>query len=852
MSETLAGTEMTDTGSPDSFLTGVRVVEVGDERCEYSGRLLAALGADVIKVEPPGGEATRTYGPFVDGREDRESSLYFWHYNLGKRSVVLDLDSSRDQATMRSLLESADILLESRDAGYFSERDLAYESLVSVNPGLLHLRITPFGDTGPWAHFKGSDLVHLALGGVMMNCGYSPDPNGEYHTPPIAPAMWQAYHITGEMAVIGILGALCHRWETGEGQQISVAVHDAVSANTETDVPGWIFRRQENGRQTCRHASPTASVPTISRTADGRWVLPYRTYLPGRADPFPGLLRLLQKHGMQGDLDLEKYQDPTLRSEESFDIYLGAIVGRLIEAYPFEEDLWKQAQGEDLAWAPLNRPHEVLDDPHFARRETFARVRHPELDREFRYTVGRWVADGIPWKVGPRAPLLGEHSADVVAALGTANSERDVSADAGSDEVRGEEKRKEVSKHGKPFALSGVRVLDLGWFLASGGAGSYLTAMGAEVIKVEHISRLDPMRYAGGYDDPNQSGNFMDIHTGKRGLSLNLSCDRGKEILTRLIAQSDMLIEGFSPGTLQRMGFSYETLQSINPRIIYVQQSAFGQAGLYGRMRSYGPPAQAFSGISEMSGLPGPYAPAGIGYSYLDWFGAYNMATAMLAALYRLRRTGKGCWIDASQIECGIYLTGTASLDFQCNATKWQRIGNSSPYKSAVPSGAFRTRGTDRWIAISCFDEQQWRSLVKVLELDIDPARSESQTARHEIKSELDHLIAEATRSWDGYDLMSQLQLAGVPAGVCQTGRDKVETDPQLAHHDWLVELDQRDIGKWPMKEVPIKFTKTPPYAGGVLDRAGPSYGEDTEYVLKQLLGLSDRDVNELREANVV
>jgi crotonobetainyl-CoA:carnitine CoA-transferase CaiB-like acyl-CoA transferase len=847
---------MSDSKELSSFLSGIKVIEVGDERCEYAGRLLAGLGADVIKIEPPAGEITRGYGPFFEGAKDLNRSLYFWHYNLGKRSLTLDLDAGGDQQRMNSLLRTADVLLESRDRDYFDQRSLGYESLKEHNQGLIHARVTSFGDTGPWADFLGSDLVHLALGGVMMNCGYSPDPSGRYRTPPLAPAMWQAYHITGELAVIGILGALNHRFESNEGQQVSVAVHDAVSTNTETDVPNWIFRKQENQRKTCRHASLSASsVPSISRTADGRWVLPYRTYLRGRVDPFPGLLRMLSRHGMQVDLELEKYQDPAVRSSEEFDIYLGAIVDRFIQAYPLDEDLWIEAQDEGLAWAPLKRPHEVLQDVHFASRETFASVHHPELDRDFTYIAGRWLAPGIPWQVGPRAPLLGEQSAEILGEVAT--SEKDSAVEApplpGEKGAKSGEPSRTTSRHGKPFALSGVRILDLSWFLASGGAGRFFTAMGAEVIKVEHSSRLDPMRYAAeGSGDPNMNGTFMDIHAGKRGLSLNLATDGGKEIFAQLVAKSDMLIEGFSPGTLERMGFGYDALKEINPRIIYVQQSAFGQTGRYGRMRSYGPPAQAFSGISEMSGLPEPYAPAGIGYSYLDWFGAYNMATAMQAALYRLRRTGEGCWIDASQIECGIYLTGTAVLDYVANGVTWKRIGNRSPYKIAAPSGAFPTLGVDRWIAISCFDDEQWRALINILGLQLDREQYGSLSARLEMNEELERVLEEATRHWDGYELMNELQAAGVPAGVCQTGRDKVELDPQLEHQRWLVELSQRDFGSWPMKDVPIKYTKTPVHVGGSLDRAGPSYGQDSEYVLREILGMSVSDIEKLRDANVV
>ncbi len=156
-------------------LAGVRVVEVADEQAEYCGLLLAGLGAEVIKVEPPGGNSTRQIGPFYQDVAGPERSLFFWHYNRTKRSVVLDLDDAADRARFRQLTSSADLLLDSTPRGRLAD-ELELAALRAANPSLVTARMTPFGDTGPWAHWRGSDLVHLALGGPMMNCGYDPPP----------------------------------------------------------------------------------------------------------------------------------------------------------------------------------------------------------------------------------------------------------------------------------------------------------------------------------------------------------------------------------------------------------------------------------------------------------------------------------------------------------------------------------------------------------------------------------------------------------------------------------------------------------------------------------------------------
>lgn len=853
------------------FLDGIRVLELGDELGEYCGKVLAGLGADVVRVEPPGGAATRAYGPFYRDEPHPDRSLYFWHHNLSKRSAVLDLDEPGDREKFARLAATADVLIDSRPRTYLSDRDLGYDRLTAANPALIYSRISPFGDTGPWSDYVASDLVHLALGGVMMNCGYDPDPAGQYDTPPIAPQMWQSYYIAGEMAAMSILAALVHRLGTGQGQALSTSVHQAVSQNTETDMPDWIFLRQTHHRLTCRHSTTSSRSPSLSITKDGRYLLPYRTYVRSQGDEWDATVALLRAYHCAADLDGPAYQgsgrDTTQARER-----LAAQVDKLVASLLYDRDVWREAQDLGLPWTPIRRPEENALDEHWLQRGAFFEVSHPELGETFLYTGGKWVTHDIPWRRGPRPPLVGEHT-DEVLAQWTAETAAGWRA---SSRLDGPAAPPAISARGKPFALRGVRVVDLSWMLASAGAGRFLAAMGAEVIKVEHISRPDRMRFSplgacppGGRaereaatgplptpeftsieSNPNRGGSFMEINAGKLGISLNLKHPQGRQVLEDLIRAADIVLEGFSPGTMKRMGLGYDRLRELNPAIIYVQQSGLGELGTYGRARTFGPSAQAISGMSDMSGLPEPYPPAGIGYSYLDWFGAYNMATATLSALYRRDVTGQGCHIDASQGETGIYLTGTAILDWSANGRRWSRYGNRSPYKLAAPHGAFRTLGDDRWITIASYDDHQWAALVSVLrrpEWASDP-RYTTLEARLAHQDELERAVSEATATWDGWHLMEALQRRGVPAGVCQTAQDRYELDPQLEHLGWLVELGQSEIGRWPVKEHPTQFSRTPTYIGGPFDRSGPSYGEDTTDVLTRVLGLSEAQVEKLGE----
>jgi crotonobetainyl-CoA:carnitine CoA-transferase CaiB-like acyl-CoA transferase len=859
---------MSDELTAMSYLDGLRVLELADEAGEYAGKMLAGLGADVVKVEPPEGEATRQIGPFYQDKRDPESSLHFWHYNLGKRSVCLDLDSDAGLAQYRALAAQADVIIETRPAGYLEQRGLGYPAITASNPSLIQLRISPFGDDGPWSGFIGSDLVHLALGGVMMNCGYDPDPSGFYDTPPVAPQMWHTAHIVGEMAVMSVLGALHHRIKTGVGQQLSINIHTAVSMNTETDIPDWVFLRQAHYRLTCRHSRAVPDGASISITKDGRYLLPYRTYLKHGPSQFLGTREVLRAYGMAGDLDDPQYDDPAVANSIETRQRINLLVDELVKRCLYSADVWRAGQRAGQPWAPIRRPEENIDDPHWRARGAFFEVEHPELNRSFTYTGPKWYSAEVNWRQGNCAPLLGEHNGVIEADWSTEPIRRPVLRPRASEEPA-------RSVYDKPFALSDVRVIDLGWMLASAGAGRFLAAMGADVIKVEHFSRPDAMRHGAGMapfggraerdaatapipppetDNLNRAGVFAEINAGKLGLSLNLKSVEAKRILEDLIRDADVVIEGFSPGTMERMGFGYERLKELNPSIIYVQQSGFGERGTLGQAKAFGPTAQAYSGISEMSGLPEPFPPAGIGYSFLDWFGAYNVAVAMLAALARRDFTGDGCHIDAAQAEVGLYLVGTAVLDWSANGRRWRRYGNRSPYKLAAPHGAYRCAGDDRWIAISAFTDEQWTSLARVLGSPEWTTRPEFATlaGRVAAQDELDELLDAETQSREPFELMYALQDARVSAGVCQTAQDRYENDPQLRHDNWMVELAQTEIGTWPIKDHPVSFSETPAYVGGQVNRAGPNYGEDTDRILSDLLGLSQERIDELRESGAI
>ncbi len=426
--------------------------------------------------------------------------------------------------------------------------------------------------------------------------------------------------------------------------------------------------------------------------------------------------------------------------------------------------------------------------------------------------------------------------------------------------------------------LEGVRVADLTWLLAGAGGPRLLASLGAEIIRIEWRDRLDFLRYMGPFapaqnegaakaealdlsglnkdsvKSVNRSGTFNDINAGKRAVSLNMAHPKGRELFKRLVAVSDVVVESFTAETMRKWGLGYDTLKSIKSDIIYMQQPGWGYKGPYVKFASYGPIAQAVSGLTEQSGLPAPQPPAGWGFSYMDWSGAYYCALTILCATYYKKRTGKGQYLDCSQVEPAIYMTGTAVLDQLVNGRSYQRTGNRSPYKMAAPHGAYRCVGEDRWIALAVSNDDEWKSLVREMGTPSWTQQDKFATlaARVLNQDELDQYVGVWTSDKEPFALQERLQQAGVPAGVCQTAQDRIERDPQLKHLRWLIPLVHSEIGEWPIKDVPFHFTNGTVNQGGPTERAAPCYGEDNDYVYDELLKLTKQERADLEKEGVI
>lgn len=391
------------------------VLEAGDERGEFAGLLLAGLGAEVVRVEPHGGAPSRRLGPFAADASDPERSLHFWRYNLNKKSVTLDVDDPSGAPVLARMAARADVILDSGEASAVERRLALCRELRAANPRLIVCTITPFGLDGPYRDLTMTDLTQMAMGGIMAVCGYEPAADGKYDTPPIAPAAWHAYHLGSEYAAVSITAALNFRELTGEGQEIDVSIHEALNTCTEFTMPSYIYAGVVVRRQTARHASATISPPWLRRAADGVYV---NAIVAPTDREFRAFVRLLDECGIAHNLDSESFADASRRARRERQREIFATLDRLVASRPAEE-IFRRAQALGLAWAPVRRPEENLDDEHFRRRGSFAAINHPELGRELLYPASVATNGERPhFGYNRRAPRLGEHTDEVLGRAG--------------------------------------------------------------------------------------------------------------------------------------------------------------------------------------------------------------------------------------------------------------------------------------------------------------------------------------------------------------------------------------------------------------------------------------------------
>jgi benzylsuccinate CoA-transferase BbsF subunit len=399
-------------------------------------------------------------------------------------------------------------------------------------------------------------------------------------------------------------------------------------------------------------------------------------------------------------------------------------------------------------------------------------------------------------------------------------------------------------------ALENLKIADFTWIISGPLCVRYLADYGAEVIHVETSTRPDAVRTLPPFKDNipgvNRSGYFHNVNSNKYGITLNLQHPKALELAEKLVLWADVVAENFTPGVMKRLGLDYERLKELKPDIIMISLGAQGHTGPYSTLPAVGMHLTALAGFVSIAGWP-DRDPSLMYGAYTDSIASRFGAAAVLAALDYRRRTGKGQYIDLSQLESGLQFLVAPILDFNVNGRVLQRNGNHHPF--AAPHGAYRCRGDDRWCTIAVFNDDEWQAMCSVMG---NPSWAEDERfhtllSRKKHEEELDRLIEEWTVNYSAGELMTMLQQAGVSAAVVETAED-LHGDPQLKyrHHFW--ELEHQEIGMSTYDSMGSTLSKAP----AELHKAAHTLGEDNYYVYTQILGLSDEEFVGLLEQGVI
>ena len=778
------------------------MLDLTDERAIYGAKLLADLGADVVRPEPPAGDPLRARGPHARGH-----SLWYSFFGSSRTVVRLEPTTPAGRAKLNALVDRADVVLACDGAFGVAQAGLA--DALAARPELVVIDTSSFGPDGPWRDYLAPDLVAGALGGAVAT-------TGDADTPPLKTFGDLNFILSGAYTAIAALAATSRVRETGAGQRGHVPVHECIASCLE-HVLMWYWYHDR---------LPHAGGPVLERRGSLHWSNAY-VVMPARGGtimvtPTPSidnqLVWLIEQDAHEDLLD-PKYQEPENR--RAFIQRMMAVLRAWVARRDVEE-LFFEAQAHHAPYGWVLPVDKVAGNPQLEARDWW--TSYAAGGGDARGPGAPYRLSATPWTLAAPREALDPWAEN--------RDEQPKTASAGGPAAAA-----------KP--LDGLRILDFTHVLAGPFATRILGDLGADVVKVNSTARAGPNGPSSVY--------YIMWNRNKRALALDMSRAESRAICRRLCEQADVVIDNFSVGVLDRWGVGYADVSPDNPKVIYVQMSGMGDGGPWSDFVTYAPTIHALAGLTYLTGVPGRQD-IGIGFSYNDHCAGLHGAVAILAAIEARRASGRGQRIDMSQFEVGVNLLGPTLLDYFVNGRAATPAGNRLPYDLAAPHDCYPCAGAtadaadvksvadERWVAIACMTDAQWEALVVVMGNPAwahDPALA---TPEGRVACEdLDERIAAWTRTLDAADVMHRCQAAGVPAGVVQTGVDMAERDPQLRRRRFLREFDEPhpDTGRVYADRLPIYFEQTPcdDY------RRARRIGEDNAAVLRDWLDTAEADV---------
>jgi crotonobetainyl-CoA:carnitine CoA-transferase CaiB-like acyl-CoA transferase len=794
----------------------IHVLELGSGvASSYAAKLLGDTGAEVIKVESPDGDFVRQRGPFPNGQSEQASGGLFLAINQNKRSICLDFASSGGLDDLANLLVWADIVVHGLSRKQAIELDLDPASVDKNHPSLVVLSLTPFGITGPYADFQATELILSNAGGWANLC---PATHTDPDLPPLKVFGDQCALMSAVAGATAALAFMQDRSSSQVGEYIDFSIQEYVASVLEVAVPAYSYKGE---------------VPARFHQ---RSLIPWRIFHAKDAPVFIVCVeqdqweRLVEFMGHPDWAELELFADQPGRAENQDMVH--ALVQEFVGEWQ-ALDLYHAAQKHRFCVAPVLDLAQLASNEHLRERGFFSEIDGIE------YLSSAVLTTGGRARVSRVAPKLGDHTDEILADLFTREAPEALEV-LEAPNIGAE----------KTLPLAGVRVLDMTWAWAGPFCSMNLAHLGAEVIRVESDVRPDlyrrlPVHPTDMEEGLNRSGMFNQWNQGKTSVAVDLSKPAGIELVKQLIAKSDVVVQNFATGVMDRMGLGYDTLKAIKADIILASISGYGQTGPYREYMGYGPAIPPLTGLAAATGYLGGEAEE-IGISMPDPTAGITAAYAVVVALVKRDQTGQGDHLDITLWEATAVLNVEAWMQYQLTGTQPQRRGNRSTYMA--PHGVFRCKGEDNWVAIACADDAQWRELATSIDADLAAdKRFDTLANRQANEDELELIITAWTTDEDRWDITRSLQAKGIAAFPTFSCADVVE-DPHLNVRQFIERLHHPEVGERAHTGIPWRLSHR---ANGV-QRPAPCLGADTDRHLMEILGYSEDQLAVLRQDQVI
>lgn len=774
-------------------LTGLRVIDLADEWGPLCGRMLADLGATVVRVEPPSGSPTRAFPPLTaDG-----TGLWFAFRNGNKQGATADLTTDEGRATLRALLAGADVCIDSATPGALAAQGLDPRDLCEANPSLVWCSITPYGQTGPYAGFAATDDVVVATSGWLAT-------SGTPAKPPLLPPGALASDAAGIHATFAVLTALYQRRSTGRGQHLDVSAMAALMQLNTWGLPNMSAIVNAGMSKPVVRSGDSPMYPMI-RCKDGAVRLV--------------LLAPRQWKAMWEWMGSpEEFADPmweqTFVRLQNMDV-LNAVFEEFFADKNMIE-LCAEAQRRGVVATPRLEPSGVLANEHFASRGTF-------VDAEVAPGTVAKVASGFFEIDGERA---GYRSGPPVVGTPAAPA-----APTGASPAAA----------GAPSApLAGLRVLDFGHGGVGVEGGRMLVEYGADVIKIETHTYPDFMRIVlGGMMTPS----FASSSRSKRSLAVNVKVPEGLELVKRLADQADIVIENNSTGTMDDMGVGFATLHERNPSLVMASSQLVGSRGVNASWVGYGPTTQPFGGLTHLWAYDDGEGAPGNPAIHPDHLAGRLCAIGALAGVLGRDNRGGGSHVEIAQVEAVVNSLGDWLAKESLEPGTVRPQGNTD--ERGAPWGVFRCAPSgefdENWAVICVRDDADWQNLCAAMGQPVLAAQFATAAERLAARAEVDAVVAAWARGLDRFAVQESCQAHGVPGAAMLSALDQL-SNPHFEATGLLVPVDQQLSG-------PLVF-EGPAFTGSAMAPArieqAPVLGQHTREICRELLGLDDAAIDAL------